>query len=242
MLLRRASRGDHWARERMIRSMRPLVRSIARGYARDAEHLRELEQVGMIGLIKAVDRYDGTRDTRFVSFAFPTVAGEIRRYLRDTSWSVHVPRELQELAWRLPSAERNLVATLQRRPRDRELAVALGCPADRIPSVRLALNAYSAAPIEPANERVRPLDLIGHDDPGYARCDDRVSLDAARRSLPAAEQRAIQLRFEHDLTQQEIGEVLDCSQMQVSRLLAKALERLRKSLVPSAEAGGPGAA
>lgn len=211
--------------------------AIARRLGRGSRDLRDLEQVAYVGLLKAARRFDPHRGDAFVSYAVPTISGEIKRYLRDCGWVVRPPREIQELRGRLTSELPRLAQALGREPSSRDLATALG---QDLRSVQEALDAHhSMRPLSldtPPGDEGAPTvaDLVGDVDPGTARAEDVVSLAAACSALDARERRIVYLRFFEERSQQEIGAELGVSQMQVSRLLRRIFAVLREELTGDA--------
>ena len=239
-----ARRGDSRARERLIERYLPMARRLARRYRRSEEPLEDLEQVASLGLVKAVDRYDPGRETAFSSFAVPTILGELKRHFRDRTWSVRVPRELQELALACEKAIASISADQGRAPTVAEIATAVHAGEEQVLDALQAASAYRVgsldAPRVGAGEETRPETLgetIGAEEPGFARAEERATLEPALAFINERERQVLTLRFNEDLTQAEIGERIGVSQMQVSRLIRQALNRLREGLreVPSPE-------
>lgn len=210
----------------------PLVRHLARRYAGRGEPMDDLVQVGTEGLIKAVDRYDPDRAASLATFAVPTILGEIKRHFRDRTWAAHVPRRLQELYLRVTRTTDELTSRDGRPPTVREVAEALGVTEHEVLEAMSARHAYSADPIDGEGSAV--LVSVGAEDPALATIEDRQALLPALQALPPQEQHVVVRRFLHERTQADIAEELGVSQMQVSRLLARALGRLRGELAPSA--------
>lgn len=210
----------------------PLVRHLARRYAGRGEPMDDLVQVGTEGLIKAVDRYDPDRGTSLATFAVPTILGEIKRHFRDRTWAAHVPRRLQELYVRVTRTTDELTSSQGRPPTVREVAEALGVTEHEVLEAMGARHAYAADPIEAEESAV--MVSVGAEDPALATIEDRQALLPALQALPPQEQHVVVRRFLHERTQADIAEELGVSQMQVSRLLARALHRLRGELAPSA--------
>lgn len=209
---------DPAARGELIRRHLPLVRAIARRFAHRGEELDDLVQVGSIGLIAAVDRFRPERGD-FAAYAVPTIAGEIRRHLRDRASIVRLPRRLHELRVRLPGLQRELVAELGRAPTTEELARKAEASAEDV--LRLLDREPRTAPL--------PEERLDGDDP-YPWAEDRVFVVEALRTLEPRERAILHLRFFEGLSQAEIGERLGISQIHVSRLLRSALEELRTGL------------
>jgi RNA polymerase sigma-B factor len=235
-LFSRAGAGDERAREELIERYLPLARRLARRYQRSEEPLEDLTQVASLGLVKAVDRYDEHRDTAFSSFAVPTILGELRRHFRDRTWSVRVPRELQELALRVDKTASALSSEHGRAPTVGEIAVAMDCSEEQVLEALQAAGAYRAGSLdaprsitgEEAGESVG--ETIGVQEGGFERAEERATLGPLFARITERERLVLTLRFAEDLTQAEIGERIGVSQMQVSRLIRQALARLRESL------------
>jgi RNA polymerase sigma-B factor len=237
LLRRYHDHGDLRARDEMVRRVMPLVRSIARRYADRGEPLDDLVQVGCVGLVKAIDRFDPHAGHRFVSFAAPNVSGEIKRYFRDHSWAVHVPRAAQELAAKVHIAQRRWADAVGREPTVDELCGELGESADRIVDAITAGRAYRAAPLErpAADGDGLVYELHGRDDPGFATVEDRHYVEQAARALDPRSRRIVRERFCDERLQREIASDIGVSQVQVSRILDNALRRMREELqVPAA--------
>jgi RNA polymerase sigma-B factor len=221
-------------RDRVVELHLPLVRYLALRYRDLGEPLEDLVQVGTIGLINAVDRFDPSRGTELASYATPTILGEIKRHFRDRAWAVRVPRRLQELQNRLAESRRQLTQQLGRSPTVHELAAQL-CIADELALDALeAQQAYSLVSLEtPEHGLAGRLALV---DPALEDVVDRESLRPLLHRLPEREKRILVLRFFRGLTQSEIAQELGISQMHVSRLLARTVEELRHALAESADA------
>lgn len=225
--------GDRRARDELIERFLPLARKLARRYASLSEPYDDLVQVASLGLVKAVERFDPERGFAFTSFAVPTIIGELKRYFRDSAWALHVDRSAQERARKISEANRELTTRAGRPPRVDELALYLELSQEEVLDGLQVAEAYDAvsldAPIggeddDPASR----LDLLGADDCELDRIDQQATLFAAARHLPKREREILFLRFSEDLTQTEIATRLGVSQMQVSRLLRRSLERLRE--------------
>jgi RNA polymerase sigma-B factor len=230
--------GDQAAREELLTRFLPLARKLAGRYANPHEPLEDLVQVATVGLLGAIDRFDPRRGVRFPAFAVPTILGELKRYFRNTGWSAHVPRGAQEMALRVDRAARQLAARTGHHPRVEELAEYLEVtPEDVLAGLDAGTAHYSIsldAPVSNSDgEEPDALgDSIGHEDDSYGLVETTVSLSAAVARLPYLERRALALRLDHDMKQTEIARELDCSQMQVSRLLRRAAYRLREMTDP----------
>jgi RNA polymerase sigma-B factor len=217
-------------RERLILAHLPLVRSLARRYANRGEPLDDLIQVGTVGLIKAIDRFDPERGRDLAAFAAPTILGEIRRHFRDRAWAVHVPRPLQEAHAAVTGAVDELTARLGRSPSVAEIAAETGLDEETVLDAAAAGAAYRpaslSAPRAGADDEADAPEP-GAPDAGYAAADGRADLSRGMRALPARERVILHLRFREDLTQSEIAARVGISQMHVSRLIQRALARMR---------------
>ena len=226
-----------YVRNTLVELNLALVKFAAARFRGRSEPMEDIVQVGMIGLIKAIDRFDLDQEVEFPTFAMPTVLGEIRRFFRDTSWTVHVPRRLQELRLRLAKAGDELSQELGRAATDRELADRLGLTEEEVREGMLAANAYTVGSLDAhttgddADDGRAVLERSGETDPALAAVDDLASLKPLMDTLSQRERDVIRLRFGADLTQSQIGAELGISQMHVSRLLSRALGRLREHLL-----------
>lgn len=222
---------DAAARERLIVEHLPLVRALARRYANRGEPLDDLIQVGTIGLIKAIDRFDPSRGNKLASFATPTILGEIRRHFRDRSWTVRVPRGIQEARAHITQAVSELSAVNGRSPTINEIAEQTGLPVDEVLDALAAGSAQRPAQLaSPGAEGEEDGGIaVGLADPGFEQAEARAMLASGLSGLPARERVIIHLRFEEGLTQSEIAAQVGISQMHVSRLIRRALETLRES-------------
>jgi RNA polymerase sigma-B factor len=239
--------GDRTAHELLVRRFTPLARSLARRYAHTSEPFEDLLQVASLGLLKALERFDPKRQIAFPAFAVPTILGELRRYFRDSSWGVHVPRDLQERALEVSNAQERLASEHGRPATALELAQYLELPLEQILDALLAGQAYDAlsldAPARSAkdeHDRITHLDTLGSEDERYELIELDATLAAALKQLPARERTIIRLRFIEELPQAEIGKRIGISQMQVSRLLRRSLERLRLLAYASTPDGSRG--
>ena len=229
---------DETAREELLQRFLPLARKLAGRYANPHEPLEDLVQVATVGLLGAIDRFDPRRGVRFPAFAVPTILGELKRYFRNTGWSAHVPRGAQEMALRVDRAARQMTAHSGRHPRVEELAEYLEVtPEDVLAGLDAGTAHYSIsldAPMSNSDGDEPDVlgDSLGHEDDSYGLVETTVSLSAAVARLPYLERRALALRLDHDMKQTEIAQELQCSQMQVSRLLRRAAARLREMTDP----------
>ena len=231
---------DGAERDRLVREWLPLANSIAARFAHNTyAEGDDLRQVATLGLLKAVDRFDPDRGTRFSTFAVPTIQGELLRYFRDYTWSVKPPRDLRDRAVRLERERERLTTELGRSPTAGELAARARCDVEEVLEALEATQARRGdsldrqiAPSTADDEGATLGELLGGEDPGYDRADDGATLERLLDRLPPRQRLAIMLRFRKDLTQAEIGERLGCSQMQVSRLLRRALVELQAAAAP----------
>jgi RNA polymerase sigma-B factor len=224
---------DQRAREELVERFLPLARKLARRYAGPREPFEDLMQVASLGLVKAVDRFDTQRGTAFSSFAVPTILGELKRYFRDLGWSVHVPRGAQELALKVEEAQQQLTTRTGRPPSVQDLALYLEMDIEDVLEALETASAHHStsldAPREDGEEESGSLaDAFGEEDERYELVDASVTIAAAARQLSARERRVLVLRFVEDLTQTQIADQIGVSQMQVSRILRRALSRLRE--------------
>ena len=229
--------GDGEARDQLIVSHLNLVRFLASKFKNRGESLEDLVQVGTIGLIKAIDRFDPERGLEFTTYATPTIMGEIKRHFRDKGWSVRVPRRLQELSAKVNQATDELTNQLQRSPSVAEIADYLGSSVDEVLEAMESSSAYSSVPLEGGgsgedDESPSVIDHYATEDPDLAASDDRIVLEQAIADFSPREQEIIKMRFEQGLTQVEIAEREGISQVQVSRLLRRALRRLQDKIDP----------
>jgi RNA polymerase sigma-B factor len=219
------------ARQRLIEQMMPLVRTLARRYAGRGESLDDLVQVGCVGLIKAVDRFEIERDLRFSTFAVPTILGEIKRHFRDRAWAVRVSRGIQELNARVSREADRLSGVLGRSPTIEELAEATESTVEQVLEAIQGAQAYNTVPLEePLGEDGEPVARFGAVDPGFEVAEQRVELARGLEALPPRERTIIMLRFFEGLTQREIADRIGISQMHVSRLLRRSIEGMRAQL------------
>jgi RNA polymerase sigma-B factor len=231
-LLRRIhEQGDRFARDRLAEEMLPLARALAGRYAGRGEPLDDLVQVACVGIMKAIDGFDVSRDVRFSSYATPTVLGEIKRHFRDKTWSVRVPRGLQELQLQVAKERDKLTNEFGRSPTVQELAEALDAPFEEVLATIQSSSARRTRSLEePTGDDVTLADSLGGHDPEIERAEMRALLDSALGVLSARDREVLRLRFEEDLTQTEIALHIGVSQMQVSRLIRQSLARLRMDI------------
>jgi RNA polymerase sigma-B factor len=224
--------GDRQARDELIERFLPLARKLARRYVQSSEPYEDLVQVASLGLVKAVERFDPERGFAFSSFAVPTIVGELKRYFRDTAWALHVDRGAQERARKISDAQQKLSSKTGRIPTVDDLAQYMEMSQEEVLEGLQTAEAYGAVSLDAPlssedDEESSRLDSIGEDDERLGLVDDHATIFAAARHLPAREREILYLRFGEDLTQSEIAERVGVSQMQVSRLLRRSLQRLR---------------
>ena len=224
---------DPQLRDELVRRHLPLARRLAGRYSYSDEPFDDLVQVASIGLIKAIDRFDPGNGAKLSSFAVPTILGELKRYFRDKTWALHVPRGLQDLSLKITRETEHMAKALGRSPTAAELSRATGLSIEQVLDGQNAGNAYGASsldePVEADGDSVPLIELLGHDDHQYALVDDRLEMVAAWEALPPVQRDVLRLRFIEDLTQREIGDRIGYSQMHVSRLLRQALATLADS-------------
>jgi RNA polymerase sigma-B factor len=233
-----------YARNTLIEMNLSLVRyAAARFRSRNQDEMEDIVQVGTIGLIKAIDRFELTREVEFTSFAVPYIVGEIKRFFRDTSWAVHVPRRLQEARIELAKATEELRTRLGRTPTTRELAALMSLSEEEVIEARKASNGYNSSSLDAAltaddgvDGDTVLADFIGEDDPSLELVDDFQSLAPLIAELDERQRRIIHMRFVEERTQAQIGEELGISQMHVSRLITRIIRRLRTGLLDPAVA------
>jgi RNA polymerase sigma-B factor len=228
--------GDRGARDELITMYLPLVRSLARRYASRGEHFDDLVQVGSIGLIKAIDRFDLSRGVELTTYATPNIVGEIKRYFRDKGWSVRVPRGLQELNIRLNKVIDELVPKLQRSPTINEIAEAAGATPEEVLEALETSQAYNSVSLqaspngEGGDDETGLIDYLPSTDEGFETTEDRTMLAPGFAHLDNRERYILHLRFFEGLTQSQIAGRVGISQMHVSRLIRRALEKLRQNI------------
>jgi len=225
--------GDAGARELLVERHLPLVRSLARRYAGRGESLEDIEQVGAIGLIKAIDRYELERQVALTTYATPNVVGEIKRHFRDKGWAIRIPRGLQELNAKMSSTIERLTGQLGRSPSIAEIAMELDASPEQVLEAMEAGSAYSPMSLNAAtgdDGDLDPMETIGTEDVEFERSEQRASLEPALQTLPTREREILRMRFEEGMTQTQIAEQVGVSQMHVSRLIRKSLTRMRSEL------------
>ncbi|MEP7178644.1 MAG: SigB/SigF/SigG family RNA polymerase sigma factor [Pseudonocardiales bacterium] len=220
-------------RDQLVEAHMPLVIYLARRFSGRNEPMNDLVQVGSIGLLKAIDRFDPSRGLEFSTYATPTILGEIKRHFRDTGWLIHVPRRAQELQTTVNTARADLSQELGRAPTVAELAARIDVAEDAVVEALDAARGYSGVPLDvlaAPGESVPEHPMLGVLDPGFDQVEQRELLRGVIAKLPEAEREILLLRFVANKTQTEIAAIVGVSQMQVSRLVARGLKRLRASL------------
>ncbi|HLY94063.1 MAG TPA: SigB/SigF/SigG family RNA polymerase sigma factor [Gaiellaceae bacterium] len=236
LLLRRYHEdGDLQAREQLIEQYMSLVRSLARRYSYRGEQLEDLVQIGAIGLIKAIDRFDIERGVELTTYATPNIIGEIKRHFRDKGWAVRVPRGLQELNVQLSRIVEQLTVQLGRSPTIPELAEAAGAQEEEVLEALESGRAYSPLSLSSTTggdgeETLDPLESIGTEEHQYEVSEDRAVLAPGFKALDDRERMILQLRFFEGLTQSQIAQQVGISQMHVSRLIRRSLEKIREAI------------
>ncbi|MEU5364128.1 RNA polymerase sigma factor SigF [Streptomyces sp. NPDC005925] len=227
-----------YARNTLIEMNMSLVRFAAGRFRGRGYDMEDIVQTGMIGLIKAIDRFELAREVEFTSFALPYIVGEIKRFFRDTTWAVHVPRRLQELRVELAKAREELASRLDREPTVAELATLLSISENEVVEAQIAANGYNSSSLDAALTGDGPetgeavlADFIGVEEDGLRLVEDVHSLAPLMAELGERDRQIIHLRFVEEATQAEIGERLGCSQMHVSRLIKRLITRLREGLL-----------
>jgi RNA polymerase sigma-B factor len=236
ILLRRYhEEGDLSARDQLIEQYMSLVRSLARRYSNPGEQLDDLVQIGAIGLIKAIDRFDLERGVELTTYATPNIIGEIKRHFRDKGWSVRVPRGLQELNVQLSKLVEELTVEIGRSPTIPELAKASGAEEELVVEALESGRAYSSISLSTGGGQddegeLDPLESLGAEEPQYEVSEDRAVLAPGFRVLDKRERMILHLRFFKGLTQSQIAQQVGISQMHVSRLIRRALEKIREEI------------
>ncbi|MFB7934816.1 MULTISPECIES: RNA polymerase sigma factor SigF [Streptomyces] len=226
-----------YARNTLIEMNTSLVRFAARRFRGSGQAMEDVVQVGIIGLIKAIDRFEVSREVQFTSFAVPYIVGEIKRFFRDTSWAVHVPRRLQEARTELAKATEELASRLGRAPRVAELAALMNITEEQVVEAQVAANGYLSSSLDAtvggdADESDATLsEFIGEEDPALELVEDFHALAPLLAELDERQRLILHLRFVEELTQADIGARLGISQMHVSRLLSRTVARLRSGML-----------
>ncbi|MFL5836787.1 MAG: SigB/SigF/SigG family RNA polymerase sigma factor [Solirubrobacteraceae bacterium] len=233
LFLRLQRFGDRTARDQLVERFMPLAAQLARRYRNTSQSFEDLLQVANLGLVQAVDRFDADRGLRFSSFAVPTILGELRRHFRDTGWAVRVPRAVQENVAKVRATQTKLSARLGRAPTPAEIADATGLDHEAVLESLEAADAFQASSLDAPgrgthdDDAAALLSAVPVHDQRFELVEYASVVRGTMAALPERDREAIRLRFGQDLTQDEIAQRLGISQMQVSRLLRRALERLR---------------
>jgi RNA polymerase sigma-B factor len=241
ILLRRYHEdGDLQAREQLIEQYMSLVRSLARRYSYRGEQLEDLVQIGAIGLIKAIDRFDLERGVELTTYATPNIIGEIKRHFRDKGWSVRVPRGLQELNVQLSRLVEQLTVQFSRSPTIPELAKAAGVEEEEVLEALESGRAYTSLSLSVGggggeDDDLDPLESLGTEEHQYEVSEDRAVLAPGFKALDQRERQILQLRFFEGLTQSQIAQQVGMSQMHVSRLIRRSLEKIRETIAEDEE-------
>ncbi len=238
----RASR-DLAVRDQLVERFLPLAKHLARVHDGGARHHDDVVQVACIGLLNAIERFDPDRGSAFSSFAVPTILGEIKRYFRDRGWLLHVSRSLQERTLHLQRAIDALEGELGRAPTTAELAGRLDATVEEVLEARLAAGAHFGVSLDhpdPDGDDRALADEFGSEDDGFDHVEAAATVDSLLAGLDHRQRIILRLRFEHDLTQAEIGEYLGLSQMHISRLVRQAITELRATTNPPPSTPHPG--
>jgi RNA polymerase sigma-B factor len=243
ILLRRYhEQGDLQAREQLIEQYMSLVRSLARRYSYRGEQLEDLVQIGAIGLIKAIDRFDVDRGVELTTYATPNIIGEIKRHFRDKGWAVRVPRGLQELNVQLSRLMEQLTVQLGRSPTIPELAKAAGAEEEEVLEALESGRAYTSLSLSvgggSGDDDLDPLESLGTEERQYEVSEDRAVLAPGFKALDERERTILRLRFFEGLTQSQIAQQVGISQMHVSRLIRRSLEKIRETIAEDEESLG----
>ncbi|MCL1632358.1 RNA polymerase sigma factor SigB [Sporolactobacillus sp. CPB3-1] len=227
---------DESLQTRIIRHYDHLVRALANKFARNSDVSEDLYQVGMIGLIAAIRRFDPSVGSSFESFAVPTIVGEIKRYIRDKTWSVHVPRRVKELSPKIRRATEKLTRTLQRSPKIEEIAEEIGENEETVLETLEMARGYNTLSVDSRidgdseGSAMTLLDIVGRQDSGYEKVHQKLVLNEAFQVLSEREKTILACTYFENMSQKETGERLGISQMHVSRLQRNALRKLRDNL------------
>jgi len=231
--------GDREARTLLVERHLPLVRSLARRYAGRGEAIEDIEQVGAIGLIKAIDRYELDRGVALSTYATPNVVGEIKRHFRDKGWTIRIPRGLQELNAQMSKTIERLTASKGHSPTIAEIATELDTTPEQVLEALEAGSAYAPVSLSagPNAEGLDPMETLGSNDPQIEHAEERASLEPALDTLSSRDREILRMRFEDGLTQTQIADQVGISQMHVSRLIRKSLSHVREHLAGTGSGG-----
>jgi RNA polymerase sigma-B factor len=232
LFTRYADRRDPVDRDLLVERFMPLARSLASRYLRRDEPFDDIFQVACLGLLKAIDGFDVSRGRAFSSYAVPTIVGEIKRHYRDRTWMVHVPRDLQDLTLSVDRALQQLERELLRKPTVTEIADKLDVSDEDVLEALQASRAHRVGSLDaPVCDEEDPASTVGERigtaEPGFGRAEHRAMLSRLMTVLSARDRLVLRLRYEEDLTQEQIGQRVGISQMQVSRVLRQCIVKLR---------------
>lgn len=228
--------GDMDAQNELVMYYKKLVESISWKYSKGKSYQEDILQVGILGLLGAIRRYDASYGKSFEAFAIPTIIGEIKRFLRDKTWSVHVPRRIKELGPKIKTTSEELTVLLQRSPRIDEIAAKLDVSEEEVLEAMEMGKSYHALSVDHSIEAdsdgstVTLLDIVGQEDTGFEKVNQRMVLDKVLHVLNERERKIIQLTYLDNLSQKETGDKLGISQMHVSRIQRKAIKKLRDAI------------
>jgi RNA polymerase sigma-B factor len=229
---------DESVREELVGAYVGLAKAMARRFSHRGESLDDLVQIAYVGLLSAIDRFDPERKVEFTTFAIPTIKGELKRYFRDQGWALHVPRRVKQLHVALNETIGTLTQRLGRSPTVAELAKEIDITEEEVLEVMEAGWSYRAASIDEnrgggdSDRETSPVATLGSLDARLSTLEDRLTVSPLLRALPARERIILQLRFFEGLTQSQIADQLGISQVHVSRLLTRSLDRLRREADP----------
>ncbi|WP_080848785.1 RNA polymerase sigma factor SigB [Cytobacillus gottheilii] len=227
---------DEVAQNTLVLQYKNLVESIARKYSKGRSYHEDIVQVGIIGLLGAIRRYDESFGKSFEAFAVPTIIGEIKRFLRDKTWSVHVPRRIKELGPKIKTTAEELTVQLQRSPRVDEIADYIGVSEEEVLEAMEMGKSYQALSVDHSIEAdsdggtVTLLDIVGNEDDGYEKVNQMLVLEKVLHVLSEREKQIIQYTYLENLSQKEAGDKLGISQMHVSRLQRRAIKKLQEAI------------
>jgi RNA polymerase sigma-B factor len=232
LLTRYKKQRDQGAREEVVERFLPLARQLSRRYARPNEPVDDLFQVASMGLLKAIERFDPERGNAFSTFAVPTIVGELKRYFRDTGWAVHVPRPIQERIGHVNKCVAELTRRNGESPSPAEVADCVGASVEEVLEAMEAASAFDAVSLDTprgaeGDEGSAYAETVGAEDESYDLVEYNAVIGPTMAALPARDRLILRLRFERDLTQSEIADRLGISQMHVSRIIRRSLDRLR---------------
>lgn len=239
-ILQFQQKDDDEAQTKLVLHYKPLVESIARKYAYGKSHYDDMVQVGMLGLLGSIRRFDPELGKSFEAFAIPTIVGEIKRFLRDKTWDVHVPRRIKELGPKIRAAVEELTVELHHSPSIAEIASYLNVAEEVVlEAMEMGSSSYQALSMDHSIESdadgstVSLSDIIGQEDSGYEKTNRRMLVSEALNVLTEREKQIIQLTYLEQLSQKEAGDILGISQMHVSRIQRKAIKKLQEAIAVS---------